>query len=80
MFGRKNIIVHDGTDKKTLNGIISIVRMIAGEKSVKDLHKLDDNHPTTMVVEVKANRSRFGTIEDVLSEAFPALCSFNVRV
>ena len=77
--GRKrNIVVMDGTDKGKLNAIVSIVRMMAGENSVKDLHRLDDNHQSMMVMKVKTTKSRFEDIEDVISNTLPGLCNFNV--
>ena len=74
-----NTVVMDGSDPRVLRTILSIMEMMVGVDATK-CRWLDYNHPTRVVIETRTTDDMYKTIEEVLEETYPALCTFNAVV
>lgn len=77
---RRNIVVMDGSDSKTLATIIWVSRMVVSEKNVSNYRMLDMDHPTTQVLEVKCSKRRYEDLQYAIDNLYPGLCTYGVAV
>ena len=74
---KRNIVVGDGTNYRTLNEIIGLVRMYKGRKC--EMHVLDNDHPSIKVITFRGMTDEsYSHLRMNLEVNYPALCSFNV--
>lgn len=87
MFGNKkerNFVIMDGSNRRFVKEIISIVEMETGnmhwfnklKRNIK-CRALDRNHPTMKVVTIKGYYQDFDELRRVLTRDYPAQCIFD---
>lgn len=77
VFKKRNIVVNDGTNYRTLNDIIGLVRMYRGKAC--NLRVLDKDHPSIKVITFRGmTNESYSHLRMNLELNYPALCSYNV--
>lgn len=76
-----NTVVWDGSDSRVLRNIIGVIGMIGFPKGGNLTYRLlDEDHPTTYVIEGEMKEKDYVTIQNVLDERFPGLCAYGVAI
>ena len=78
---KRNVVIMDGTNKKVVKDIVSIIEMLTGRmrwfNKIRP-KKIDRQHPNMLAIKFRMTESDFGYLQRLLDKEHPAQCAYDV--